>query len=197
MIIGHLPAGYIASTLLFSRFEVPGLVRKAFLAAGMLGAIAPDLDMFYFYFLDHRAHSHHSYVTHFPIVWLTLLGLSSLWHRRSADRARPALAVIFTLNGFIHMFLDYIGSNIHWLAPFINQPFSLFTVAAVYEPWWLNFILHRSFGLELAIVLWAFWLWRRERPGYREAQPVLWLPGLEVQVDAWENRVKGLLRRGW
>ncbi|HLF98050.1 MAG TPA: metal-dependent hydrolase [Methylococcaceae bacterium] len=197
MIIGHLPAGYIASTLLFPRFEVPGLARKAFLAAGMLGAVAPDLDMFYFHLIDHRAHSHHSYVSHFPVVWLTLLSLSSLWHRQATNPARPALAVIFTLNGFIHMFLDYIAGNIHWLAPFVNEPFSLFEVAATHQPWWLNFILHRTFGLEIAIVLWAAWLWRRERPGYREPGRALWLPGLEVQMDAWESRVKGLLRRGW
>ena len=197
MIIAHLPAGYIASTLLFPRFATDGLTRKAFLAAGLLGSVAPDLDMFYFYFIDHRAHSHHSYVTHFPIVWLTLLSLSIRWFRRAPRRARPALAVIFTLNGFIHMFLDYIAGNIHWLAPFVNEPYSLFHVAAIHHPWWLNFILHRSFGIELAIVLWAYGLWRRERPGHWKPRPAFWLPGLETQIIAWESRVKGLLQRGW
>lgn len=196
MIIGHLPAGFIASALLFARFEVPGMTRKAFLAAGMLGAVAPDLDLFYFYFVDQRAHSHHSYVTHFPVLWLLLLGLAILRHRRAGDRGRSALAIIFTLNGFLHMFLDYIAGNIRWLAPFVNEPFSLFEVAAVYQPWWLNFILHPTFGLEVAILLGALWLWRRDQTRSPESGPAFWLPAFESRLESWEIRVKGLLRRG-
>ena len=48
-----------------------------------------------------------------------------------------------------------------WFAPFIDKPFALASVPAVYHPWWLNFILHWSFMLEVAILIWAGWLWRR------------------------------------
>lgn len=58
-------------------------------------------------------------------------------------------------NGLLHMLLDFIAGNIYWLAPWVNKPFSLFTVFRLYEPWWLNFLLHRSFVLEIAIVIWA------------------------------------------
>lgn len=54
-------------------------------------------------------------------------------------------------NGLLHMLRD----TIYWLAPWVNKPFSLCTVSRLYEPWRLNFLLHRSFILEIAIVIWA------------------------------------------
>jgi inner membrane protein len=160
MIIAHLPAGYILSTLLFPRIANPGVPRRTFIRAGLLGAVAPDLDMIYFYAVDHRAHSHHSYFSHFPCVWLLLLLTVVLWLYRTKRKDLPLLATIFATNGLLHMLLDFIASNIYWLAPWVNKPFSLFTVSRLYEPWWLNFLLHRSFALEIAIVIWAVYLWR-------------------------------------
>ncbi|MDD1619922.1 MAG: hypothetical protein LUQ11_00460, partial [Methylococcaceae bacterium] len=83
---------------------------------------------------------------------------------KNADRKNSALLMtVFAGNGLLHMLLDYCASNIYWLAPFVMKPFSLLTVDALYEPWWLNFLLHRSFLLELAIIAWAVCLWRRNR----------------------------------
>jgi hypothetical protein len=160
MIIGHLPAGYVASKLLFPYFETRGAIAKPFLWAGVLGAFAPDFDMAYFHLIDHRQHHHHSYWTHFPIVWLSLLLVALIWFYSARIKSSAALAVIFTINGFIHLFLDTIVGDIWWLAPFVDKPFALFTVPALYTPWWLNFLLHWSFALELAIVAWAVYLWR-------------------------------------
>lgn len=162
MIIAHLPAGYIVSTLLFPRLQNYGVSRQSFMRAGLFGAVAPDLDMIYFYCFDDRAHPHHSYYSHFPMVWLLLLILSAFWLHAAKRKELPVLAMIFTANGLLHMFLDFIASNIYWLAPFVNKPFSLITVPRVYEPWWLNFILHRAFGVEIAIVAVAIYLWRRD-----------------------------------
>ncbi|MDD2800242.1 MAG: metal-dependent hydrolase [Methylobacter sp.] len=162
MIIAHLPAGYIVSTLLFPRLQNYGVSRQGFMRAGLFGAVAPDLDMIYFYCFDERAHPHHSYYSHFPMVWLLLLILSAFWLHTAKRKELPVLTMIFAANGLLHMFLDFIASNIYWLAPFVNKPFSLITVPRVYEPWWLNFILHRAFGVEIAIVVAAIYLWRRD-----------------------------------
>ncbi|MCM0684581.1 hypothetical protein [Akkermansia massiliensis] len=48
MFIAHLPAGYLLAKTI--RLRTPG--RKAVMTAALLGAIAPDLDLFYFYTLD-------------------------------------------------------------------------------------------------------------------------------------------------
>lgn len=71
MIIGHLASGYVYSKLLSSRLASHGFATKSVMIAGIVGAIAPDFDMLYFYLVDNRQHHHHSYWSHFPIVWFT------------------------------------------------------------------------------------------------------------------------------
>lgn len=161
MIIGHLPAGYVISRLLFSRFAATGVSARAFLWAGAIGALAPDFDMLYFYLVDQRQHHHHSYVTHFPIVWFAILVCSLAWLIFAKIRSRAALAAIFAINGMAHMVFDTVVGDIWWFAPLVDKPFVLFNVPALYTPWWLNFLLHWSFGVEIAMILWAVYLFRR------------------------------------
>jgi inner membrane protein len=159
MIFGHLPAGYITSKLLFKKFEARTSFYKAFMFWGMLGAIAPDVDLFYYYMIDVYKHSHHTYLTHFPFFWLTLLLLSVLWLLLSKNRDQnPAFAFIFAINGLIHMFLDTFTGNIFWLAPFLNTPFSFVSLDLEYNSWGLNYFTHWAFLLELFIILWAVFL---------------------------------------
>lgn len=161
MIIGHLPAGYVISRLLFPRFAATGVSARAFLLSGVIGALAPDFDMLYFHLVDQRQHHHHTYVTHFPIVWFAILACSLTWLIFAKTRSRAALAVIFAINGLAHMVFDTLVGDIWWLAPFADRPFVFFTVPALYKPWWLNFLLHWSFGVEVVMILWAVYLWRR------------------------------------
>ena len=170
MFIAHLPTGYIASALLFPRFENRGIKRVRFLLAGIAGALIPDADLLYFYLADHRQHHHHSYFTHFPLVWLALVLLSIAWMRAGRTRAHAALAFIFSMNGLLHMALDTVVGDIWWLAPFVDKPYALFTVPAIYKPWWVNFILHWSFALELVLALIALCLWR-SMPGAAVTPP--------------------------
>jgi hypothetical protein len=160
MFIGHLPAGLITAKLLFPRFQTTSVSYKAFLFWSLLGATFPDLDLFYFYLIDHRQHHHHSYFTHFPLLWLILLIVSILWFCLTSPRRTAAFAIIFSLSGFIHLFLDTLVGDIWWFAPFLNKPFALATVPALYHPWWLNFLLHWSFGVEILVICWAIYLSR-------------------------------------
>lgn len=164
MIIGHLPAGYVISRLLLPQAELRGVSAKAFLWAGVVGALAPDFDMFYFHLIDHRQHHHHTYFTHYPVFWLSLLIASAIWLYLARAKNHAACAAIFSLNGFAHMFFDTIVGDIWWLAPWVNRPFAFFTVPALYKPWWLNFLLHWSFAIELAVLAWAIYLWRKPHP---------------------------------
>ena len=164
MFIAHLPIGYLASRLIYPRLRSPEIERKGFLIAGMAGAIAPDLDMFYFYLIDHRQHHHHSYWTHYPIVWMCLLLLSPSLSFLGKWKALAVIMMIFSLNGLIHMLLDSVAGIIYWFAPISHKAYGLVTVQALYTPWWLNFILHWSFLIEMAIFTWAMLVWR-----YRES----------------------------
>ena len=160
MIIGHLPAGYLLTRLLYPPTVFPW---RIFILSGLCGALAPDLDMLYFHLIDHGQTHHHRYFTHFPAFWggLLLLALFA-WLLTRFARA-GLLASVFAGNGMVHLCLDSIVGDIWWLAPFVDRPFSLFTVPALYQPWWLNFLLHWSFGLELGLVVWAVFVWQRGR----------------------------------
>ena len=162
MIIGHLPAGYVLSKLGYSHFRRHVGNYRTFMFWGLFGSMVPDLDMFYFHLVDHRHTHHHKYFSHYPIVWLALILVAALLCLSRGRREKfGAYALVFAFAGFCHLILDTIVGDIWWLAPFIDRPFALASVPAVYHPWWLNFILHWSFMLEVAIVIWAGWLWRR------------------------------------
>ncbi len=160
MFIAHLPIGYLASKLIYPRLRPPVIGRKGFLIAGMAGAIAPDLDMFYFYLIDHQQHHHHSYWTHYPIAWMCLLLLSLTLSFSRRWRVLAVIMMVFSFNGLIHMLLDSVAGIIYWFAPIAHKAYGLVTVQALYEPWWLNFILHWTFLFEIAIATWAILVWR-------------------------------------
>lgn len=161
MFVAHAPVGYITHRLLFPRAEKLGVTRRTFLFWAVFGAVAPDLDLFYFFLIDHRQHPHHAYASHWPLCWVLLLLLAALWFGR--DRRRGALALVFSLGGLLHMVLDTVAGDIRWLAPFSDRAYALFHVQAVLQPWWLSFFVHPSFLLELLLVALALVLWWRAR----------------------------------
>jgi inner membrane protein len=160
MFIAHLPIGYLVSKVIYTRLMSQGIGARGIVISGMCGSIAPDLDLFYFYLIDNRQHNHHSYWTHYPSVWICLMLVPLAFIHLKRARAFALLAIIFSLNGLIHMVLDSIAGVIHWFAPFVFNAYSLVTVPALYQPWWLNFILHWSFLLEIIITVWVIHAWR-------------------------------------
>lgn len=163
LFIAHLPAGYVISKSLWIKFSsrCQGISQRLFLSAGLIGSVAPDFDLFYFYLMDHRANHHHTYFTHYPIVWFALLGLSLLCLRFFSPKKWAILVTLFCVNALVHLLLDSVVGDIWWLMPFVDQPYALFTVPAKFNPWWLSFLLHWSFLCELLIICIAVWLWLR------------------------------------
>lgn len=162
MLIAHAPAGYIVSRLLAPRFEARGASYRAFVCWGMLGAVAPDLDLLWYLLVDHRQHNHHDYLTHWPIVWLLAMALSLAWMRRRP--AAGALTFSFSLGGFSHMILDTVVGGICWFAPFSDQRYVIANPTPDFLAlWWFYFLFHWSFKLELGITLAAFVYWLKPR----------------------------------
>jgi membrane-bound metal-dependent hydrolase YbcI (DUF457 family) len=158
MIFGHLPAGYITSKLLLNKFQNRSVNANIFIFWGMFGAIAPDIDLLYYLLMDpsQPEHHHHKYLTHFPIFWLALLLISLLWLRlRHRSSQNAASAVIFTLNGFIHIVLDTITGHIFWLAPFMDKPFSLIADSSRGA----DYFTHWTFGFEIFLIFFALFVW--------------------------------------
>ncbi|SDS57758.1 inner membrane protein [Halopseudomonas sabulinigri] len=168
MLIAHLPSGYILSSYLIERVRTLPVSAVWVIAAGMLGAVAPDFDMLYFLFVDHGQTHHHRYMTHWPSLWLGLIALSLGWRWLARRSAVAWLLLVFSLGGMLHVLLDTLAGDIWWFAPLVDQRYALVKVTARYQPWWLNFIMHWVFLVELAICAWAFWRFRRRAAWNRQ-----------------------------
>lgn len=161
MFIAHAPSGYIMAASLLKRTQHIRVSAVAIILVSIIGALAPDFDLLYFYLIDNRQTHHHKYITHWPIIWLALLIISALLLRLSKKAKFPFLLLAFSLGGILHVVLDSLVGDIWWFAPFLDKPYAMFTVPAVFKPWWLNFILHWSFAAEIAICIWAIVIYRR------------------------------------
>lgn len=153
MITAHLPAGYC-----LARLGAPKL-RYA-VPVALIASILPDLDLFWFYFVDNRSFHHHEYWVHTPAfwaaVWLVTLPIA-VWTRCIA------LHTVFFSALLLHMVLDTLVGGIPWLQPFDDRLFRLFEVQPTENHWLVTFLTHWSMLAELAIWALAAWLLHRQR----------------------------------
>lgn len=172
MFIAHLPAGYLIARFVSSRLGVEATPRL--MIAGMAGGIFPDIDLIYGALADGGRIHHHQYWTHLPMLWLALsIAATFLCRRFQSDRLLAGRfggrfhkhqIFVFLLGVWSHLFLDSVAGDIWWLWPWLDTPFSLVHVPSIHSPWWLNYLLHWTFSLELATVTLALSLgWRASR----------------------------------
>jgi len=160
--IGHLPAGYLATSALLDRSGVVRETRRRLLALGLVASVAPDFDLIYFYLVGHQQRVHHAYFPHLPFFWLVAVGVASLGLRLAGAERSSWLALwVIALNVTLHLVLDSIVGGIRWLWPFSDREFRLVSVPARYHLWYWNFVLHWTFGLEVALVVAALWVFLR------------------------------------
>jgi inner membrane protein len=165
--IGHLPAGYLASTALVDRTGLAQRLRRRLLAVGLAASVAPDLDLLWFYLVSDRQVVHHAFCPHLPGAWLLAGGAAAL--ALSLARApRPVWLGIglVLVNVGIHLVLDTIVGGVRWGWPVTETEYRLFTVTARYRPWYVNFFLHWTFALELLVVALAWWQFGHRRAGH-------------------------------
>ncbi len=158
MFIAHLPAGYLATRYILDHQPVPEHVRRRLLVPGMIASVLPDLDLLWFFFVDHRRQVHHAYLPHLPLFWIPVFAIAALvlWMRRASRTAWLGMLIV-AANILLHLLLDTTAGGIRWLWPFSRAEFAMSHVEARHHPWILNFILHWTFALEVAIVAAAVW----------------------------------------
>ena len=174
MFIAHAPFGYVLSVAVKNHIRSTTIPPVLSIGACMLGAIAPDFDLLYLHLIDQGRTHHHRYFTHWPIVWALFIFICALaWLGWKRSRL-PLTGLLFSIGGFSHMVLDSLVGDIWWFAPFVDRPFSIAHVPALYSPWWLNFLLHWSFTVELFICAGALWLYReRSRMRAKHRPPLV------------------------
>lgn len=146
MLIGHPPTGNLASTAVLDRLGVGNRLRQSLLVTGLVASVAPDLDLLYFYGVDHSVH-HHSFPTHWPLLWLAVA--ASVLFVAAIRRSRVlALGSGFVgVGALLHLALDSVAGSVRWLAPWSDLETTLIGVPAQYSSWILSFVTHWTFGV--------------------------------------------------
>ncbi|MEL6614023.1 MAG: metal-dependent hydrolase, partial [Bacteroidota bacterium] len=134
MLIGHLPAGYLASTVALGRIHADEAARRRLLLVALVCSVLPDLDTIYFYLVDSSQH-HHAFVTHWPIFWaaLTAIGVGVAAIRN--DRLLRLAVLVGGMSAMLHLVLDSIAGQVYWLAPFSDVSVTLVEIPARYDSW--------------------------------------------------------------
>ena len=158
MFIGHLPAGYILTETVQEKFKT-----SRYLLIGLIASVLPDIDVPYFYFVDHQQNLHHGYWIHIPFYWLIIASITFFVIWALKKKAYMVAAIIFFSNIFLHLFLDTIVGKIEWLYPFSDKSFAFFEVPAVYDWWVYNFVFHWTFLFEMVVIIWAIFILIRRR----------------------------------
>ena len=162
MILAHLPSGY-----LFGRAS--GSCDRAVLIAALIGSVAPDFDMLWFYLVDQGQTHHHRFWPHIPRVWagiaVLVLPLIAITARRWLAPAAAFLGAVM-----MHLVLDTVNGGIMWLWPFSDRLVTLVTVPATRSNWVLSFLTHWSVLAEIAIILAAAILLVRDRHAVRTSR---------------------------
>ena len=175
MFVAHLPAGYLvtryylrsiglyrmgSSNIGPRKMDTQNTVARFYVLFGLLCSILPDIDLFYFYLIDHRQHEHHSYWTHIPLFWILLSALLYFGSKALFNKNIGLICLILLINTQLHMLLDSVAGGIYWLFPFGGEKYRLFVVTARFDWWVWNFFIHWTFLFELLIIIAAmhvFW----------------------------------------
>jgi hypothetical protein len=169
MFVAHMPAAYLVGKMIAQRW--PQAMRPAVWCALLLGSIAPDLDLLYFYWLSDRSINHHVYPPHVPIVWLltTVLGFLALRVGPQRWRAVGTMPwLMFCIGWWLHLVLDTVAGGIWWLWPWVTTPYVLMPIVPRrFDNGWLNLLSHPLMAIELVIVATAIGRWRLSRAPVR------------------------------
>jgi inner membrane protein len=164
LFIAHLPAGWLATSAMLRGRDLAPRMRRRLMALGLAASVLPDLDLLWFFLVDGRRQVHHAYLPHKPFAWIVALAVAALVLRMLRARRTAWLALaVFGANVMLHLVLDTTAGGIRWLWPLSEREIAMSHVPALHERWYLNFVLHWTFALELAITLLAAVLSSRRR----------------------------------
>ena len=182
MIVGHIPAGYIAGHFLQKWVSDP-IQQKRIMKVSLVGSILPDVDMLYFYWVD-KSHDHHIFYSHIPACYAVLIPVFVLGRLHTSLRSIGNLAITLWFALMLHAVLDTVVSGILWQFPFVarHEDFLIHIVdkkaipniwhyKQVYleffglklEGWVFNLLVHWSAILEYGICAFALCLLRKRK----------------------------------
>ena len=175
MFIAHLPAGYLLSRGLLSRFSEGRLnphQQRTLMFAGLIASVLPDVDWLYYYLFSHQNRAHHTYWTHVPLFWLTFGLLAYLLNRLANHPLWNRIVFFIVSNALLHLLLDTVAGKIRWLYPWSSQWFQIIAIPHSRSGGVMNYLTQWMMLLELSITGCAFWVAIQSSP----QNPLRWQP---------------------
>jgi len=166
MFIGHPAAGYVWTRFLLKKGVLngsAGIEYHACLLLGLISSVLPDFDLLYFFFIDFKKHTHHTFLPHIPAFWVIIAIISMLLCIIFKNRQLKKVSLIIISNVVIHLLLDTISGGIYWLYPFSGQECTVFEIRTKYDMWVLNYFLHWSFVGEVILVMAGIFVFFRKK----------------------------------
>lgn len=163
MFMAHLPAGYLVTRGLLRTWDWEPSAKARLMFLGLTASIAPDFDLLYHYTIDERAHSHHTYWTHTPAFWCLLTLVLWIFAAVCQSKLGRYGAWVIGAGALVHLVLDTVTGAIRWFHPFDAATYPLAVVPRHFESfWYLNYVVHWTFLVELTLVGAALWTLKRE-----------------------------------
>jgi len=149
MIFAHGPAGFLTAWTLQKSLS-PALVgRKRWwlLMTGFVAGIFPDIDLFFYYFVD-ASGSHRQFITHTPVFYLVIFTVIviGLWlFKRRSWLIWPG---VFLFGVMSHLLTDAILAQVMFFYPFTDNFYGLSDLAMVgfsEKLFFINFLVEGVF----------------------------------------------------
>jgi len=154
MIIAHGPIGYLiarGTKRWWGKHTFSRRQQWALFIVGAIGGMFPDVDLFYFYFVDASV-AHRQLLTHsiLPYLFIIALGFVLLKIRQPWW---GWLTLLFGLGGMSHLFADMFVGLAAALAPFTNTVFGLLTIPGVGDSWFGRYSFVVNYFTEFVIIV--------------------------------------------
>jgi len=158
MIFAHGPLGFLIASAFHKRarkapFNLTDRQWYAVLAAGFIGGIFPDVDLFFYYFVNAET-SHREFITHTPFFYICLFVVAALIAKIAKSPKLFFGSAIFTLGTFSHLITDSVAAKILFLYPWQN---TLYGVQNLHIPALNGSILAINFLMEGIIFFFFFY----------------------------------------
>jgi inner membrane protein len=160
MLIAHAPAGYLITRILsrtiFKKYVHPERTDRFYqvlMFTGIIGGIFPDFDFLYQFFFDSKVATHHSYITHIPVFWISIWCMFVLLGKIRNDIRISIVGTTLCASALFHLVCDTLTGVIYWFYPLSGRSVNILKVADIHVWWVNNYMYHWTFLIEIALVI--------------------------------------------
>ncbi len=159
MIIGHGPFGYLAARVTQRWWNGEGFSSKqrcyVYLAT-IVGAMIPDIDLLYIYFIDAGA-SHRQLYTHSIVIYLSLVVILFIAAWLTKKRFFVILILLFFAGTITHVLADMIIGLTVLFAPFSDNLYGFSSISWYRNSVFMQYSQVTGLGGELFVILLAIY----------------------------------------